>query len=79
MTIDEFESYCDKLIKQEIQDRPEFKRSQDLRIEIRDWVNNSRIKLRKSFSKLSSQVDNADASLLEEIIDKKIKKFVERF
>lgn len=79
MTLEEFESYCDDLIKQEIQDKPKIGKRQDVDIETTVWMNDSRIRLRKAFAEFSKYIEDADSNLIEQTIDKKIKRFVDRF
>jgi hypothetical protein len=79
MNLKEFESYCDILIKEQIESKPKFKKSQDAAYEKTIWANDSRIKLINSFTELSKHVDGIDAGLVKKTIDKKIQYFLNRF
>jgi len=79
MTLEEFESYCDNLIKQEIRDKPKIGRNQDFQSKNTVWVNDTRIKLRKYFIEYSQYVEHTDSKTVEEVIDKKIKSFVNSY
>jgi hypothetical protein len=79
MTITEFETYCDVLIKHEILHKPKSQNRKNPVPEQRVWVDKTIKKLRKLFDEAAKRVDETEQEQIKDIIELKILKFKTKY